>query len=524
LLTYADLPKAFNLTSHILDQNIESGKGDRTALYCGGDPYTYQYVASLTNQAGHVLQQLGVEMEDRVLLTLCDGVEFVAIWFAVLKVGATVAEAYTFLQPHNYEYYLNYSRAKVVVVDATTLPKVRSIVPNCPHLKKILVVGKVDSLQSGEVSFDELVTEMPDTLEPAPTTKDDIGLWKFTTGTTGDPKAAVHCHHDPVISCESYGKGVLGMTEDDIVLPIPKLFFGYARDMTALFNFSVGGAGVIFPERTTADRIFHLIQQHRPTILVNVPTMMNEMVHHPQAGDYDLSCLRLCVSSGEALPHDLYSAWHDTFGVEVLEGIGSSEAYHIYISNRQGAGRPGSAGQVVPGYEAVVVDEDGKPLPFGDAGELWVKGESTALLYWNDHEKSKRTFAGDWIHTGDMFRMDADGYFWYQGRADDLIKVGGIWVSPLEIEECLREHPQVRDCVVVGVEQNGLMFPRAYVVPKKPMDATEAFADVLKQYSKSECSPHKYPRDVWFLEEMPKTATGKVDRKTLRTGMEEGED
>lgn len=519
LLSYADIPRRFNLTSHFLDRNLEEGRADRTALYCGGRAYTYAEVARLTNRVGHVLRDLGVEIEDRVLLALSDGVEFVATWYAVLKIGAVAAEVYTFLQPKDYEYYLNYTRARVVVVDGATREKVRSVAPRCRFLRHLLVVGPAEELTTQEVSFDRLVAQAPDQLEPEETSKDDIALWKFTTGSTGSPKAAVHCHYAPLISFERYAKQTLGYTADDVVLPVPKLFFGYARDAATLFTFGVGAAGIVFPERSTPERLFELIERFRPTILVQVPTMINAMATHPDAGRYDLSCLRYCISAGEALPVEVYQKWRRAFGVEVLDGIGSSELYHIYISNRPGAVRPGSVGQVVPGYQALVVDGDGNPLPDGEPGELRVAGETAALLYWNDREKSRRTFAADWVRTGDLFKRDADGYFWYQGRADDLLKVGGIWVAPLEIEGCLLEHPAVRECAVVGYEEAGLVLPRAYVALREPGTASPDLARALQEFVRSRLSPHKYPRDVRFVAALPKTASGKVDRKALKGGL-----
>jgi acyl-coenzyme A synthetase/AMP-(fatty) acid ligase len=277
-----------------------------------------------------------------------------------------------------------------------------------------------------------------------------------------------------------------------VVLPVPKLFFGYARDLAALYPFGVGGAGIVFPDRTTADRIFELVARHRPTILVNVPTMMRAMLERPEE---DLSCLRLCTSAGEALPQELHRRWLDAFGVEVLDGIGSSEAYHIYISSRPGAGRPGTLGQVVPGYSARVVDGHGHELPDGA------------------REKSVETFAGDTVMSGDLFTRDADGFFAYRGRADDLLKVGGIWVAPQEIELCLAAHPDVAECAVVGYEDQGLQKPRAFVVAR-PGAAPDA--EALKAHVKSTLSPHKYPRDVRFIDELPRTGTGKVDRGALR--------
>jgi benzoate-CoA ligase family protein len=488
VITHADLPEELNLATWFVDRNVEDGRGDRIALIMQAAATTYAQLASLVNRSGNLLLEVGVRAQDRVLLVLGDSVEFVALWYGAQKIGAVTAEAYTFLQPKDYAYYLEYTDAAVVVADETTEAAIRQVAGE----RQVLVVDE---------TFWERLEQLSDELEPAPTTKDDVALWKFTTGSTGQPKAAVHPVHSPVLSNEWYAQGVLGIREDDVVLPVPKLFFGYARDLTALYPFGVGAAGIVFPERTTPDRIFELIAEHRPTILVNVPTMMAQMVNHPDAGSHDLSCLRLCTSAGEALPRKLHDRWLETFGVEVLDGIGSSELYHIYISNRPGRARAGSTGELVPGYEAEL----------GENGELIVTGDTAALLYWDDDEKTKRTFSGDAVRTGDLFERDQDGFFWYRGRVDDLIKVGGIWVAPAEIAPCLVGHPDVVECAVVGAAQNGLTVPRAYVVTRKPVEEV-----ALQNFVRERLSPHKYPREVVFVDDLPKTPSGKLDRKALR--------
>jgi benzoate-CoA ligase family protein len=427
-----------------------------------------------------------------VLLILGDSVEFVALWYGAQKIGAVTAEAYTFLQAKDYAYYLDYTRAGVVVADASTADRVHEAAEGSPWLRHVLVVGD---------GFEELAAEASDELDAAPTTKDDVAIWKFTTGSTGQPKAAVHPTHSAVLSFEWYARGVLDLREDDVVLPVPKLFFGYARDLAALFPFGVGAAGIVFPERTTPERLFELIGHHRPTILVQVPTMMAAMLAHPDAADQDLSCLRLCTSAGEALPRELYERWRTAFGVEVLDGIGSSEAYHIYTSNRHGRVRAGSTGELVPGYEAHL-DEH---------GELSIEGDTAALLYWSEHEKSKQTFSGDTVRTGDLFERDEDGFFWYRGRADDLIKVGGIWVAPAEIEDCLLAHPDVIECAVVGREEDGLTRACAFVVARRAADGA-----ALQDFVRGRLSPHKVPRVISIVPELPKTPSGKIDRKALR--------
>ena len=520
MLTYDDVPRELNLATYFVDRNVEEGRGERTALIGPDALTTYAELATLVNRSGHVLRELGVRAEERVLLVLADGVELVSLWYGAQKIGAVTAEAYTFLQAKDYAYYLDYTRAGVVVADFSTLERVREAAASSRWLRHLLVVGADEELRAGEVAFEALAAEAPGELEPAPTTRDDIALWKFTTGSTGLPKAAVHPQHSPLLSFDWYARGVLDLTEQDVVLPVPKLFFGYARDLTALFPFGVGGAGIVFPERTTPERIFELVARHRPSILVQVPTMMAAMIAHADAARQDLSCLRLCTSAGEALPRELYDRWQHTFGVEVLDGIGSSEAYHIYISNRPGRVRPGSVGEVVPGYRARVLDDDGREAPDGEVGTLWIEGDTAALCYWNEHEKSKRTFNGDLVNTGDLFARDGDGFFWYRGRSDELIKVGGIWIAPSEVEHCLLSHPDVVECAVVGFEEDGLTLTRAHVVLRVGSAASDELAAALQDHVRGRLSPHKYPRDVRFVAELPKTPSGKIDRKALRAGLE----
>ena len=509
-----DLPVELNLASWFVDRNVEESRGDRTALVTDERRTTYAELAALTNRVGNVLRELGVRPQQRLLLALSDGVEFVATWYGAQKIGAVTAEVYTYLRPKDYAYYLGYTEAEVVVADTTTFAGLREArAAEGRYLRQVLVVGvPEDELGPGELSFDALVDAASDDLDPAPTTRDDIAIWKFTTGSTGAPKACVHPTHSALLSFDWYARSVLDVRDDDLVLPVPKLFFGYARDLAALYPFGVGGAGILFPDRSTPERIFELIARHRPTILVNVPTMMSAMVTHPDAGEQDLGCLRLCTSAGEALPAELHRAWDRTFGVEVVDGIGSSEAYHIYISNRPGQGRVGTVGQVVPGYTARVVDEAGTTVPDGEVGILEVTGETVALEYWRAPEKSAATFRGDTVRTGDLFVRDADGYFAYRGRTDDLLKVGGVWVAPSEVEHCLVGHPDVVECAVVGHEHDALVRPRAYVVLRARADVS---AESLIEYARSHLSPHKRPRDVVFVDELPRTANGKLDRKAL---------
>ncbi|WP_410626873.1 benzoate-CoA ligase family protein [Amycolatopsis sp. cmx-8-4] len=498
------MPEPFNLATHFVDRYAST---DRTALFVGSREVGYASLAKLVNRAGNVLRDAGVRSGQRVLLALSDGEEFVATWYGAQKIGAVTAEVYPFLQPKDYTYYLGYTEAVAVIADAVTLPALREA-----GARNLLVTGVPEAeLLPGERPFRTLLDAASDELEAAPTTLDDVGIWKFTTGSTGAPKACVHPLRSAKESFERYAVQVLGLREDDRILAVPKLFFGYARDLVALFPFGVGAAGIAFPERSTADLMFELIARYRPSVLVNVPTMMSAMIAHPAAAEQDLSCLRLTTSAGEALPAELHRKWDAAFGVPVIDGIGSSEAYHIYLSNRPGSVQVGTLGTEVPGYTAQVVDELGNPLPDGEIGPLRVTGPTIALEYYGDAEKSAKTFDGDTLTSGDLFSR-SEGFFRHHGRADALLKVGGVFVAPGEIEDCLLGHAAVTDCAVVGHEAGGLVLPRAYVVLAPGATAS---ADELKDHAKAHLAKHKYPREVIFVTELPRTANGKLDRRAL---------
>ena len=404
----------------------------------------------------------------------------------------------------------------MLVTDEECRDKMRPILSEARHLRHVIVRGKVDK---GQVSYRDAVGKASAQLEYADTTKDDFAGWLFTSGSTGQPKANVHLHHDFPYNTEGYAKQVLQMKEDDVTVSAPKLFFGYATGTNLMFPFAVGGTTVLFEERATPEVLFEQIQEHRPTVLTNVPTMISKMVSHPDREKYDLSSLRVCISAGEALPPELYNRWKEAFGVEILDGIGSAEMFHIYISNRFGEVKPGSLGKIVPGYEARIVSPDHKNVAQGEIGTLWVKGDSAAVGYYNDHEKSKATFKGEWCVTGDQFRQDEEGFYWYGGRGDDLLKVGGIFVSPIEIEGCLIGHPAVAECAVVGYEdEGGLTKPKAFVVPAPGNEPSDALAADIQEYVKKTIARFKYPRKVVFLESLPRNDRGKVDRRALGAG------
>jgi benzoate-CoA ligase len=507
-----EFPEQFNMSDYFLDHNLREGRADKIAVYYKDSTYTYAQVQEMSHRAANALREMGVEMEDRVLIALPDSIEFVAIWFAVLKVGAVITMVNTILPSADYDYYLNYTRAKVAVVHDSIVSRFEET--NSPHLKEMLVVGK-DSEK--HPSFERMLAHSSAQFKNADTHRDDIAVWLFTSGTTGKPKGAVHFHHDFPFNTENYAKQVLGVNESDITLSVPKLFFGYATGTNLMFPFAAGASTALFEERSTPETMFDMIRRYRPTILTTVPTMINAMLDCDAAKSTDLSCLRMALSAGEALPPELYHRWKDRFGVEILDGIGSAELFHIYISNRMGDVKPGSLGILVPGYEARIVGPDGHKVSPGEIGTLWVKGDSAAVYYWQAHEKSKEVLRGDWVVSGDLFRQDEEGYFWYAGRADDMLKVGGIFVSPLEIENCLLQHEAVLEVCVVGQsDEDGLVKPKAYVVLHESFEASAETAEELKEFVKSRLAPFKYPRLVAFLDELPKNDRGKIERKKLR--------
>ena len=509
-----EFPERFNMADYFLYHNVEEGRADKTCLYFKDETYTYGDTVRWANRAGNALRELGAEVEDRVLIVLPDCPEFVWTWFGASRIGAVITMVNPLLPVEDYKYYLAYTRARVAVIHESLLENFSAAAREAKYLRNVLVVGR----EHGNFkSFAQVLAQMPDELTPADTHKDDIAIWLFTSGSTGHPKGAVHLQHDLPYNTEAYAKGVLGLNENDLTVSVPKLFFGYATGTNLLFPFAVGGATALFAERSTPEQMFEVIEHYRPTVLTSVPTMINAMLNTAGASARDLSSLRFCLSAGEALPVELYDRWLKTFGVEILDGIGSAEMFHIYITNRLGDVRPGSLGRIVAGYEAQIVDAEGREVPMGKMGTLKVKGDSAALCYWQAHEKSKATFAGDWCTTGDQFHVDEAGYYWYHGRTDDMLKVSGVYVAPVEIESCLLEHEAVLECVVVGHDAGaGLIKPKAFVVVRPPHSGDIELEQTLKEFVKSRLALYKYPRWIEFVPALPKNDRGKIDRKQLK--------
>ena len=501
-------PERFNMADYFLYHNVEEGRENKVCLYFEDRSWTYGEVARLSNQTGNALRDIGLDIEDRVLLVLPDCPEFVWTWFGAARIGAVITMVNPLLPAADYEYYLDYTRARVAVIHQSVSSVFAEAARKAKYLKKVLVVGE---------NFDEYVKGAPTECTPADTRRDDIAIWLFTSGSTGHPKGAVHLQHDLPFNTEVFAKATMGVSGEDLTVSVPKLFFGYATGTNLLFPFAVGGATALFSERSTAEKMFEVIKHYRPTILTTVPTMINSMLNVPGASRDDLTSLRFCYSAGEALPIELYERWMNAFGVDICDGIGSAEMFHIYITNRPGDVKPGSLGRIVEGYEAKIVDADGSEVPTGEMGTLRIKGDSAALCYWNAHEKSKETFAGDWCTSGDQFHVDEDGYYWYHGRTDDMLKVSGVYVAPAEIENCLLQHEAVLECAVVGHEAEGLVKPKAFIVAREGFETTDQLAEEIKQFVKTRIAIYKYPRWIEFVASLPKNDRGKIDRKKLKT-------
>lgn len=512
----APFPERFNLASYYLDRNADEGRSDKVALLAGDERRTYGDVLARTRRVAAALRGAGVRPEERVLIVLPDGFAFAEAFFGILRAGAVFAMVNPLLKREDYAAYLEYTKARVVIGHAEVLPELGPAVASARLACELWVVG---GEARGFAAFDDVLAAADGdghAAEVEPTGPDDLAGWLFTSGSTGRPKACVHTHADFAWSTETYALQVVRYEESDVCLSVPKLFFGYATGTNLMFPFRVGATSVLFPGRSTADELFDQIAAHRPTLLTSVPTMIGNMLRSPRWDETDFSSLRVCLSAGEALPASLYSEWKERTGVEILDGIGSAEMFHIYISNRLDDVRVGSLGQIVPGYEASIVGPDGDELPDGEPGRLRVRGGSTALCYWGDKAKSRETFQGEWCTSADIFRRD-EGYYFYEGRTDDLIKVSGIWTSPLEIENALLEHPSVAEVCVCGhAGEDELVKPYAFVVVSPGKDGSDALADELKAWVKERLAPHKYPRWFEWRAALPKNDRGKIARKLLK--------
>jgi 4-hydroxybenzoate-CoA ligase len=520
------LPESFNAATYFVDRNVDRGRGERVAIECGDERVTYRQVAEGVNRCGSALRALGVQPEQRIALILQDTPAFAYAFFGAIKAGIVPVPLNTLWRAHDFLHALNDSGARAVIISEALLQQFQAIDrAGLPRLEHVIVAGQPPA---GCLRFETLLSEASPQLAAEPTHKDAMAFWLYSSGSTGKPKGCVHLQHDMFVCAETYAKDVLGIRAEDRCFSAAKLFFAYGLGNALYMPFAVGATSILLPAPPTAPRVYEVIETHKPTLFFSVPTNVAMLLNHTRDGadpssealakeDFDLSSVRHAVSAGEALPESLFRRFKERFGVEILDAIGSTECLHMFIANRPGHARPGSSGQIVPGYEARIVDDEDRQVPTGELGNLLIKGDSTCAYYWNQHEKTKQTIQGNWIRTGDKYHCDADGYYYYAGRTDDMLKAGGIWVSPVEIESVLIDHDAVLECAVVGRDDgDGLSKPFAYVVLRSPESASPELAVTLQQFVRERLAEYKRPRGVAFVPELPKTATGKLQRFKLR--------
>ncbi len=510
------VPRDLNVAVEYIDGPVAAGHGARIAYIQEDETLTYAELQARVNQVGSALRGLGVEMEQRVAVLLPNVPEFVTAFFGAIKIGAVATPDSFAVTPSEQVFLLNDSRARALVVSAALWEPLRARRAEMPFLRHVLLVGGTP--HAGEHDFHTLTASASVELAAAPTISDDVAFWLHTSGSTGTPKWAVHLHQNMLFSEQLYAAPIVGLQPGDVLLSGSPCFHAYPLGLTTYFALRAGATVVLNAERPAPARMFSLIKRHRVTVLVAVPTLYAQLLQAAESGAApDLSSLRLCLSAAEALPAELHRRWRARFGVDILDGIGTTEALHVFISNSAGDVRPGSSGQVVPGYEVRLIDEGGADVANGEVGNLVIKGGSLFAGYWNRHAATRRVLQGEWYHTGDKYSRDGDGYFWYQGRADDMLRVSGHWVSPAEVEAALIAHPAVLEAAIVGkADADELIKPRAFVVLRDGASPSEALVEELKVHVKATIAPYNYPRWIDFRTELPKTATGKIQRYKLR--------
>jgi benzoate-CoA ligase family protein len=513
-----DVPQHYN-ASAILFDNLAAGRKDRAALIGPAGARSYGELAAEAARFGHALLSLGLARGERVLLFLDDTPAYPAAFFGAVRAGLVPLLINTLTPPDLLQFYLEDSGARVALADAEFVGQFNDVACRGTRLETLVTVN---GRAPGDVPVRTIEAEtwlprFSDTLDPADTDRDDMAFWMYSSGSTGRPKGIVHLQHDMAYTEKSYARHVLKLSEQDICFSVPKIFFAYGFGNSITFPFSVGAATLLMPGQPKPARIFDCIRRYRPTVFFGLPTLYTALTKSADAQAAALSSLRLAISAAEVLSGEVAAQWKALGGPDIVEGLGSTEVLHIYLSNGTDRMKAASAGRRVPGYEIRLEDKDGRAVADGEEGILWVRGDSNAPCYWNRPDKSAETMRdGGWIYTGDRFVRDADGFYFFRGRADDLIKISGQWVYPLEVELCLAEHPQVRECAVMACElPDKRMTLRAFVVMKTAVSDREQTARALQDYVKGKLVPYKYPRIVEFLDELPKTGTGKIDRQAL---------
>ncbi len=514
-MTDATYPRIYNAAVDMIDRHVAEGRAAKAAFIDADGVQTYGELATDCNRMANLLGACGISRETRVALLVHDTRSFPVAFWGAIKAGVVPVALNTLLTTEQYAYILADSRAHALIVSAAILPVVQPLLGALPFLRHVFVADGPASTSARD--FGRELAEQPTAFTSVDTAADETAFWLYSSGSTGMPKGARHVHTSAVETARLYGQGILGIEPDDVCFSAAKLFFAYGLGNGMSFPLSVGATTVLLPERPTPEAVFRTLQTHQPTIFFGVPTLYAAMLAHPGAGP-ELSSprLRACVSAGEALPAEVGLAWKRRFGIDILDGVGSTEMLHIYVSNRPGDVAYGTSGRPVPGYTIRLADEAGGDVADGEVGEMLVAGPSAADGYWNQRDKSRTTFEGHWTRTGDKYTRSADGTYTYQGRTDDMFKVSGIWVSPFEVESALIAHPAVLEAAVVPREDaDGLLKPRAVIV-LKPGQSPEGLVAVLQEHVKGKAGPWKYPRWVEFTDALPKTATGKIQRYKLR--------
>jgi benzoate-CoA ligase family protein len=514
--TAANVPLHYNAVD-ILERNL-GARADKVALYGADRTLTFREVSHEVNQVGNALiNKLGVRLGDFVAILCLDRPEWVTSFFGIVKAGGVAVSINTMATPRECDYILRDCRARVLIVEASLLPAIEGIRDAQPFLEHLVVIGRSD--RGSDLAYAPLIHDQATELAAAPTHRDDPCMLNYSSGTTGEPKGIPHAQKDLPLTAQLYGVDAIGLREDDITFSVAKLFFTYGSGGNLIWPWYVGASVILSPAPSRiATNLLETIDRFKPTVLNGVPTSYASMMAVDRFGEtYDLASLRMCISAGEALPAAIWHEWKRRTGHEIVEGIGTTENLALYLTNRLGDTRPGSAGKPVEGYEIRIADDDGHAVPRGEVGNLLVKGETAALAYLHQYERSHRTFLGEWLATGDRFREDHEGYYWYVGRSDEMLKVGGIWVSPVEIENTLTGHEAVRECAVVGhPDQSDLIKPKAFVALQAGYSPSEEVAQELIAYCAGELAAFKRPRWIEFVDELPRTATGKLQRSKLR--------
>ncbi len=508
------VPRNYNFAADVLQSNLAAGRADKPAYIDARGAHTYGELADRVARFSTALRGLGVHREERVLLALLDTIDWPTAFLGCLKAGIIAVPVNTLLTEEDYRFMLADSRAKCLVVSEALFPKFEKFIKDSPDLEHVIVSG---GNPHGYRLFEDVIgADDPDGFT-ALTVADDIAFWLYTSGSTGNPKGAVHVHASLKLTADLYGTPVAGIKESDICYSVAKLFFAYGLGNAMTFPLTVGATTVLNEDRPTPDGVAALLKKHPITFFYAVPTFYAAFLASPNAPTKDEVKIRRCISAGEALPEQIAVRWKERYGVEIYDGLGTTEMLHIYLTNAPGATKYGTTGKAVPGYEIKLIGDDGQPVKQGELGELSVRGPTSAIMYWNNRERSRTTFLGEWTRSGDKYYQDEDGYYVCAGRQDDMLKVSGIYVSPFEVEAALSSHPDVLEAAVVGwFDDEKLVKPKAFVVLKLPDKASEELAQTLRDHVKQALAPYKYPRWIEFRAELPKTATGKIQRFKLR--------